>query len=113
VEGRSQTRLVLPSALILLTWLVGLGRFELPTSRLSGVRSNQLSYRPSQCVLIGNDLAGHINRRRIDCQRAGTGRADSLKTEQDRRTKTIVTAIPIDLGCIHRNLVLIRGGGAP
>ena len=26
--------------------LVGLGRFELPTSRLSGVRSNQLSYRP-------------------------------------------------------------------
>ena len=26
--------------------IVGLGRFELPTSRLSGVRSNQLSYRP-------------------------------------------------------------------
>ncbi len=26
--------------------LVGLGRFELPTSRLSGVRSNQLSYKP-------------------------------------------------------------------
>ena len=25
---------------------VGLGRLELPTSRLSGVRSNQLSYRP-------------------------------------------------------------------
>ena len=25
--------------------LVGLGRLELPTSRLSGVRSNQLSYR--------------------------------------------------------------------
>ena len=30
--------------------LVGLGRFELPTSRLSGVRSNQLSYRPP-CLL--------------------------------------------------------------
>ena len=28
--------------------MVGLGRFELPTSRLSGVRSNQLSYRPDQ-----------------------------------------------------------------
>ena len=27
--------------------MVGLGRFELPTSRLSGVRSNQLSYRPN------------------------------------------------------------------
>ena len=29
-------------------FLVGLGRVELPTSPLSGVRSNQLSYRPSQ-----------------------------------------------------------------
>jgi hypothetical protein len=29
------------------TWkLVGLGRFELPTSRLSSARSNQLSYKP-------------------------------------------------------------------
>ena len=26
--------------------MVGRGRFELPTSPLSGVRSNQLSYRP-------------------------------------------------------------------
>ena len=26
--------------------MVGLGRLELPTSRLSGVRSSQLSYRP-------------------------------------------------------------------
>ena len=30
----------------LATPAVGLGRIELPTSRLSGVRSNQLSYRP-------------------------------------------------------------------
>src|SRR3954469_18207506 len=29
--------------------LVGLGRFELPTSRLSSARSNQLSYRPEAC----------------------------------------------------------------
>ena len=39
--------------------LVGLGRFELPTSRLSGVRSNQLSYRPQQpekLKSIGPDL---------------------------------------------------------
>ena len=28
--------------------VVGLGRFELPTSPLSGVRSNRLSYRPAQ-----------------------------------------------------------------
>ena len=30
--------------------LVGLGRLELPTSPLSGVRSNQLSYKPKQVV---------------------------------------------------------------
>ena len=30
--------------------LVGLGRFELPTSPLSGVRSNQLSYRPKVVI---------------------------------------------------------------
>src|SRR3974390_1656934 len=29
--------------------MVGLGRFELPTSRLSSARSNQLSYRPNSC----------------------------------------------------------------
>ena len=32
-------------------FLVGLGRFELPTSRLSGVRSNHLSYRPSPLLM--------------------------------------------------------------
>src|SRR5208337_4702773 len=35
--------------------VVGLGRVELPTSPLSGVRSNQLSYRPS----LANH-AGHV-----------------------------------------------------
>ena len=35
-------------------YLVGLGRLELPTSRLSGVRSNQLSYRPSPRTRIAN-----------------------------------------------------------
>jgi hypothetical protein len=39
-------------------WLVGLGRVELPTSPLSGVRSNQLSYRPS--------IAGGADRDRTD-----------------------------------------------
>ena len=35
-----------PRKIFLLEEMVGLGRFELPTSPLSGVRSNQLSYRP-------------------------------------------------------------------
>jgi hypothetical protein len=39
--------------------VVGLGRFELPTSPLSGVRSNQLSYRPVR--LLARDLF-RINR---------------------------------------------------
>jgi hypothetical protein len=43
--------------------MVGLGRFELPTSPLSGVRSNQLSYRPgipaqiTHVVLTGAELS--------------------------------------------------------
>ena len=32
--------------------VVGLGRFELPTSRLSSARSNQLSYKPEFKVLV-------------------------------------------------------------
>ena len=38
--------------------MVGLGRFELPTSPLSGVRSNQLSYRPDiiRTLLVGRRL---------------------------------------------------------
>src|SRR6202041_2348014 len=35
-----------------ITRVVGLGRFELPTSPLSGVRSNQLSYRPAGCASV-------------------------------------------------------------
>ena len=36
--------------------MVGLGRFELPTSPLSGVRSNQLSYRPAGCCCLSDNL---------------------------------------------------------
>jgi hypothetical protein len=40
------------SALPRNTRVVGLGRFELPTSPLSRARSNQLSYRPVRAPLI-------------------------------------------------------------
>jgi hypothetical protein len=48
--GISALAIACPPALV----MVGLGRLELPTSRLSGVRSNHLSYRPdaSVCSLI-------------------------------------------------------------
>lgn len=36
--------------------LVGLGRFELPTSPLSGVRSNQLSYRPNRLTSESSEI---------------------------------------------------------
>ena len=58
-EGRSQTDDLSDFCLLTSDLMVGLGRFELPTSRLSGVRSNQLSYRP---VRVGGHAAG------IDCQ---------------------------------------------
>jgi hypothetical protein len=42
-----------PNYLRFLVELVGLGRLELPTSRLSGVYSNQLSYRPVSAARLG------------------------------------------------------------
>jgi hypothetical protein len=47
--------------------LVGLGRLERPTSPLSGVRSNHLSYRPESLrprALDGGALRGTLNRSR-------------------------------------------------
>jgi hypothetical protein len=38
--------------------VVGLERLELSTSRLSGVRSNHLSYRPNHALLV-NELVAH------------------------------------------------------
>jgi hypothetical protein len=55
---------------------MGLGRVELPTSRLSGVRSNHLSYRPDG-VLREND----------DLRRGGTGR--QVKSRTNYRCRTV------------------------
>jgi hypothetical protein len=55
--------------------VVGLGRFELPTSRLSSARSNQLSYKPK--ILLKQ---GRTGRRR---KSIGTG--SSAKKEKRRR----------------------------
>src|SRR5262249_33671713 len=53
--------------------VVGLGRFELPTSRLSSARSNQLSYKPlGQETIISRRKSATA--RRFDC---GVGRRTS------------------------------------
>jgi hypothetical protein len=42
--------------------MVGLSGFEPLTSRLSGVRSNQLSYRPNAAFVLGSELApAHVS----------------------------------------------------
>src|SRR5204863_9407802 len=74
--------------------VVGLGRFELPTPRLSSVCSNQLSYRPSGCCAGDRSLPQEkLDFQRtepatpklvsFDRARAGPG---SLKTRQNARS---------------------------
>ena len=48
--------------------MVGLGGFEPPTSPLSGVRSNQLSYRPAY-TLAGHMAAGGVSQLRQTAHR--------------------------------------------
>jgi len=57
--------------------LVGLGRFELPTSRLSSARSNQLSYKPEN----GPDD------RAIRFLKSADGSGSSMKKEKRRRRR--------------------------
>ncbi len=49
--------------------LVGLGRLELPTSPLSGVRSNQLSYRPGFTTGSVTQTVFALADQVIDCER--------------------------------------------
>ena len=47
--------------------LVGLGRLELPTSRLSSARSNQLSYKPLTTISLKKDRG--LARAQLACAR--------------------------------------------
>ena len=66
--------------------VVGLGRLELPTSRLSSARSNQLSYKPQRPIsnkgLWG--LAGTTRKCNVD-RTARPGACSSAKKEKRRR----------------------------
>src|SRR5262245_14762957 len=64
--------------------LVGLGRFELPTSRLSSARSNQLSYKPVPGI---SNQQSAISKARSDHCRliTDTWSGSSKKKEKRRR----------------------------
>src|SRR5438477_10196350 len=80
-EGCHSTFNILHSTFI----VVGLGRFELPTSRLSGVRSNQLSYRPIRSSRVGSNEISPATAAELIVRERGT-REDSLKTEQEEQS---------------------------
>ena len=65
-------------------WVVGLGRFELPTSRLSGVRSNHLSYRPAQGLGILTS--------KTDRHAPGPSKLNSDETGQPKKNPHLPTA---------------------
>jgi hypothetical protein len=69
--------------------MVGLGRFELPTSRLSSARSNQLSYRP--LTTDQKHLQVPPKNRQTKCWRDHQNRAKNsalIAPEPGRDTKT-------------------------
>ena len=83
--------------------LVGLGRFERPTSRLSGVRSNQLSYRPKiDGAEIGTTRAARIS---LPAERLLARDVQTAAGHDPRRPVKIV-AEPLLPG-------RARGGGVP
>src|SRR3954468_21794372 len=65
--------------------LVGLGRLELPTSRLSSARSNQLSYKPLTHSLKGSGHARASGSHRKVSTSAAPGACSSAKKEKRRR----------------------------
>jgi hypothetical protein len=73
-----------PSCVFCRLIMVGLGRFELPTSRLSSARSNQLSYKPApgfrrQSSVVATCVAI------TDLRLLATGLGSSAKKEKRRR----------------------------
>lgn len=64
-----------------LTGMVGLGRLELPTSRLSSARSNQLSYKP---LTTRDRVSAASHRNALD---AAHGACSSAKKEKRRRRR--------------------------
>jgi hypothetical protein len=65
--------------------LVGLGRFELPTSRLSSARSNQLSYKPKK---VWSPVTGRVRARKAFARARRRG-----LVHEEREMKTAVSRL--------------------
>jgi hypothetical protein len=69
--------------------MVGLGRFELPTSRLSSARSNQLSYRPKKHHAAHARPAHPVQDvRAIGCSNDLMGSVGSSEKKEKRRRRS-------------------------
>jgi hypothetical protein len=72
--------------------LVGLGRFELPTSRLSSARSNQLSYKP------GSDVGCRMTEIRSSPISVICHRTSDIRPARSRRKRNGDGGVPPDVG---------------
>ena len=88
--------------------MVGLGRLELPTSRLSGVRSNRLSYRPIG-ARPAQACTGHSGRKEMRRRRRATivsvqsmrrtAKRRRVVSDHIRRKEVIQPQVPLRLPC--------------
>src|SRR5262245_27831675 len=74
---------------------MGLGRVELPTSRLSGVRSNHLSYRPDGVPLVCEIFLG---RKRTEAKNSNLGKS-CANSNNTLRKEVIQPQVLIRLPC--------------
>ena len=88
--------------------MVGLGRVELPTSRLSGVRSNHLSYRPAYRISVAAFRKSKETRTVTQCAlvfvfrkpRSDTGAKHGHPNERGiLRKEVIQPQVPLRLPC--------------
>ena len=68
--------------------VVGLGRLELPTSRLSSARSNQLSYKPKPIARPGRLALEPINQA-FKLRRGAQPGGSSFREERETKTAVI------------------------
>ena len=92
--------------------MVGLGRLERPTSPLSGVRSNHLSYRPSHPAKPDPTPIKDQDDQRSARSRAG--RASGKKEKRGRRSlaKQDLTKVPMFQENQENNLAIVAEGSS-